>query len=263
MTVDRCVVKANAAGGARCGPGRFAGIANRISDNGGHGLELVDGCLVVSDTTVTNNTGSGISVTDGTLNVKSSSVRRNGEHGIDCGGGAAGVSPIVVVLEDVVCELNGALVANTGGANFDGCQSVTLRRCAFNDNTGYGVRCRSSIGPVRWMAPEMILQRNSGNGADLDNITGGVLERCTTAGNGGVGILLGAACTKVRVADCHATDDGAGGIWVTGTGNVIVSCSATANAVGAFNIAPGNASGVVISGAELPQSRDCNANVVW
>lgn len=263
MTVERSVIQANTAGGARCGPGRFAVSELRVSDNGGHGLELADGCLVVSNSTVTNNALDGIAVTNGTLNVKSSAIRRNGERGIDCGGTAgAGISPIVV-LEDVVCELNGALITGGGGANFDGCQSVTLRRCSFNNNTGYGVRCRSSIGPVRWMAPEMLLQGNSGNGADLDNITGGTLDRCYSSGNGGVGILIGQSCTKVRVTGCSSTDDGIGGIWVLGTGNLIVGCSATSTATGAFDIAPNNSAGVVISGGELPQVRDCNANVVW
>lgn len=248
----------NGSGGAQCGPGRFSGGYLSVSDNGGPGITVTDGCLILNNSSVTNNDGNGVTVTDGTLNIVSGNFRRNSGWGGVCGGTGA-----VCVMDDAVFELNGAGVANTGGMNFDNCPSVTLRRCVFNDNTGAGVRCRSSVGPVKWMSPEMILQGNSGNGADLDNITGGTLDRCASSGNGGIGMLLGASCTKVRVTGCSSTDDGGGGIWVTGTGNMIVGCSATANAVGAFDIAPNNTAGLIISGGELPQSRDCNANVVW
>ncbi|MEM8834778.1 MAG: right-handed parallel beta-helix repeat-containing protein [Planctomycetota bacterium] len=244
----------NGGGGALLRHGRFSGYSCVVSDNEGTGIETGDGCLLLTDCSVNNNQGDGV-LTNGTLNVVSSNFRRNTGSGVRCVNGEC-------VADDMVCEFNGS-ASSGGGAVFTDCPTVTLRRCVFNDNTGNGVTASSTVGPIRWMAPEMVLSRNSGHGAQLDNITGGHLERCVTSGNGGTGILIGMTCTKVRVDRCHATDDGAGGIWVLGTGNIIVGCTATANPVGAFDVRQGNASGPIISAGELASSCNPNANVIY
>ena len=48
-SADSCTFQKNAAGGVRTGPtGRFSGLACQISDNGGNGVEVDLGCVLVA-----------------------------------------------------------------------------------------------------------------------------------------------------------------------------------------------------------------------
>jgi hypothetical protein len=255
MHLDRCEVRANGSGGARTVRGRFACVSSQISDNLGHGMEVNDGCLLVTDSSSTANTGDGANVV-GTLNVDSSTFRRNGGNGVSCSSGSC-------VAEGMVCELNGALGAGGSGAVFDGCPTVTLRRCVFNENDGDGVRCSSPIGPVRWMAPESLASRNGGDGFDLNDCVGASLDRCVSTGNGGTGFRLGASFNSGRVERCHSSGNTSGEFSVSGAGNLILRCRATFNAVGAYDVAPGNVLAPVVDPTGLPANRNPDANLVY
>ena len=255
MNLDRCEVRANGGGGGRTVRGRFACVSSQISDNLGNGLEVNDGCLLVTDSSSTANTGDGASVT-GTLNVDSSTFRRNGANGVSCSVGSC-------VADNMVCELNGSLGAGGSGAVFDGCPAVTLRRCVFNENDGDGARCSSSLGPIRWMAPESLASRNNGDGFDLDDCVGASLDRCVSSGNGGTGFLLGAAFTGGRVERCQSTGNTAGEFSVSGVGNLIVRCRASINAAGAYDILQGNVLAPVVDPTGLSANRNPDANLEY
>ncbi len=250
-----CHFAANGAGGTFGGPGRFMKVACSITDNGGNGVETTDGCLLMTDCSVVNNDGSG-AVTNGTLNVVDSNFRRNSGSGVRCANGEC-------VADGMVCEFNGTGGITDGGMVFIDCPSVTLRRCVSNGNTGDGVNSRSSVGPIKWMAPEMMVANNTGDGFDLDDCVGAQLERCMSTGNAGVGFRLGASFTRGRIDGCSSADDTGGGIWVLGSSNVVMNCSATANAVGAFDISPQSPSAPVITVGELATNRTPNVNIVY
>ncbi len=251
--VADCVMSNNSAGGALCGPGRFANCRSQVSDNGGNGLEVIDGCLLIEECSITANAGAG-AVSDGTLNVTSSNFRRNGDEGVRCINGEC-------VAEDMVCEFNGSNGTGAPGADFIDCPSVTLRRCVFNGNDGSGARCRSSVGPIKWMSPESISKRNGLHGFDLDECVGAHLDRCTTSGNAGAGFQLGSAFVDGRVEACSSTDNAGGGVIVLGPGNLVVRCRAQSNPVGAFLFAPGNSTGTVINPVTLNANTNPNANI--
>ena len=250
-----CHLIANGAGGADIVKGRFSNFRSVVSDNGGPGIQTGDGCLLLTESSVTNNNGPGV-ITNGTLNIVSSDFRRNAEEGVLCINGSC-------VADGMVTEFNGTSGNGAPGASFINCPEVTLRNCVSNGNDGPGYRARtdSSIGPIRWMAPEALASKNGGDGFDLDNCDGAILERCKTSGNAGIGFNLGPNFINGRVEGCSANGDGAGGIWVAGQKNLVISCSATANAAGAFNIAQGNSAARVISGSALATSSDPRANI--
>ncbi|MEL6330822.1 MAG: hypothetical protein AAFR38_14320 [Planctomycetota bacterium] len=254
LQTNVCHFAANSSGGARCDRGRFSDGTGSYTDNGGPGIETGDGCLLLNGTSVTNNAGPGV-LANGTLNVVSSNMRRNAGPGVSCTNGE-------VVAEDVVCEFNGSSGA-TGGMVFLNCPSVTLRRCVSNGNTGDGVRASSNVGPVRWMSPEMMVSNNTGGGMVLDSCVGARLERCVSSGNGGGGYVLRQGFTKGRVSGCSSSDDKGGGFFVSGTGNLIMGCSADGSAAGAFNILPGNLATPIVDAATLPTNRVPDPNIIY
>ena len=245
----------NGGGGALCGPGRFAGVALSVSDNGGPGIEVRGGCLLLTDSSVTNNQAQGVLV-DGTLNVVSSNFRRNRGSGGECINGQC-------VMEDAVSEFNGTEPETDAGFLFTDVSSVIMRRCVARENAGDGVRASSGVGPIRWMSPEMLSARNTRNGISLSNCAGAVLERCVTSGNTGIGMFLDASCTDGRIERCTSTNDGGGGIWVTGAGHLVLGCQATENAQGAFFFGADVIAAPQITGQQIVSNRNADANIVY
>ncbi|MEM7755135.1 MAG: right-handed parallel beta-helix repeat-containing protein [Planctomycetota bacterium] len=252
LEMNVCHLAANGSGGAIGGPGRFMKTACAITDNGGPGIETLDGCLLLTDCSVTNNNGAGV-ITNGTLNVTSSNFRRNTGPGVVCVNGEC-------VADEMVCEFNGS-VGDPGGMVFVDCPSVTLRRCVSNGNVGDGVRASSSVGPIRWMAPEMMVSNNTGDGMHLSDCVGARLQRCVSSGNGGAGFVLDATCTRAHVSGCTSMNDAGGGFFVLGSGNLVMGCAADASAAGAFNIAANNGATVVIDAAAVAANRFPDPNV--
>lgn len=255
LQVNVCHLISNGGGGGFCSPGRFQNLRSTFTDNGGPGIELDNGCLLLSDSNVTNNNGPGVLV-NGTLNVTSSAFRRNTGAGVDVSNGE-------VVAHDMVCEFNGDAVNNAGGMRFFNCPSVSLMRCVSNGNTGDGVNASANIGPIRWMAPEMLTSRNSGNGMFLSNCAGVQLDRCKSNGNAGVGIFLDESCVGGRIERCDSVGDGAGGIWVAGTGMLVMGNSTQVGAAGGFMIAPGNTSTPVLNAQQVTTNRVPDPNIEY
>jgi parallel beta-helix repeat protein len=111
---------------------------------------------------------------------------------------------------------------------------------------------------------QVLTRANGSRGIALQDLTGGTIEDCQAIENvdtgiviyyngivtnnnvyhnGGFGIL--AAYTGSRVEANHVVSSGNPGIFVNGTGNVIIRNTAIANAGGNYNIAPGNDAGPV------------------
>ncbi|MEM0983453.1 MAG: right-handed parallel beta-helix repeat-containing protein [Planctomycetota bacterium] len=250
-----CHLIANGGGGALLDHGRFSGVELFVTDNNGPGIQHSDGCLLLTDSSVTNNTGAGVDV-NGTFNVVSSNFRRNGGPGVKCINGKC-------VMESAVCEFNGNANA-PGGMVFINCPEVQLMRCVSSGNVGDGVNARSSVGPIRWMSPEMLVSRNSGAGMNLSNCEGAVLERCHSSGNGTSGFLLNSSVTRARVIGCSSTSEGNGtGFVVIGTRNLIAGCSAEDTATGGFNVFQGNALARVIRANEVRNNTIPDANILY
>lgn len=241
-------VSRNAGGGVRCARGRYANVDCQITDNGGDGISMGQGCLIMTDTSVTRSVGKGVAAGMATITATRSSIRRNGQQGLYMDGGT-------LVAEGLLCEFNGL-----SGAEIIGASSVSLTNCVFNENGQDGVKVRSSVGPLKWMAPECIASRNAGSGFDLDNIEGGSLENCKAVGNGLIGFQIGNAVRSMTISGCIAMGN-PGGIVVYGTQNVIVGCTASNGPIGAFAINAGNAAGPVISAADVATSCNPRANV--
>jgi len=254
-TMEHCVTTRNGLAGVHVSRGRYAPSFCQFTDETGIGVEMLEGCLVMSNCSVHRCGGDGIDIT-GTINLHDSTFRRNGGYGIRGTMGA-------MTLTNAVCEYNGSSGGGGGGggALFTDCTSVTLSSCVFGENTGNGVTCSSSIGPIRWMSPECISHRNSGNGFDLSNCAGGQLIRCRTSGNGGRGIQCSSSFTGGVIEGCTSTGD-QGGIHVLGTGNLIRSNTATISPNGGFSIAQGNAAGTVIDQAGLASRCSPHDNVL-
>lgn len=241
-------VSRNAAGGVSVARGRYANVDCQITDNGGDGITIGEGCLILTNTSITRSAGRGIAAGTATVTASASWIRRNGGVGLDMVGGTC-------IADNLVVEFNGG-----HGAVFDSCSSVTLTRCVFNENNGDGVRAASSIGPIRWMAPESIASRNAGHGFNLDHISGS-LSRCRAAGNSGFAILLGTGSSGCDVDECSSSGNG-GGFAVNGVQNSVTRCTADIGPLGAFAIAPGNVSGPILSGADVATSCNPRANIV-
>jgi parallel beta-helix repeat protein len=248
LQLDSSNVSRNAGGGVQCARGRYANVDCQITDNGGDGISMGQGCLILTNTSVTRSAGRGIAVGMATITATWSSSRRNGQQGLYMDGGT-------LVAEGLVCEFNGL-----SGAEINDASSVTLTNCVFNENGQDGVKVRSGVGPVKWMAPESIASRNANNGFDLDNIQGGSLENCKAVGNGLIGFQIGNAVRSMHISGCSAMDN-PGGIVVYGTQNVIIGCTASNGPIGAFAINAGNAAGPVISAADVATSCNPRANV--
>lgn len=250
-TMESCVSTRNAAGGVRIPRGRFCPTFCQISDEGGNGITIDDGCLVMTDSSVHRCAGHGVEV-HGTINAQGSSFRRNDGYGM------RGWQGTMVAIKCAM-ELNGG-GGSGGGAAFTDCTAVTLDACVFNDNTGNGVTCSSGAGPTRFTASECIASTNTGNGFDLDHCAGGRLSGARTTGQNGRGIVCRPGFTGGAIERCASTGD-AGGVHVMGTGNLIRACSAGNGPLGAFMFAQGNAAGPIIDAANLASSCSPHANV--
>jgi hypothetical protein len=252
-----CVSTSNGAACMSCGPGRFAHVDCSISDGLGDGIELTDGCLLLTNTSINRCAGNGITVS-GSLNVQGGAIRRSGGYGMLCYSGTCSV-------RDLMCELNGADAASGtpgGGALFVDCPSVGLERCEFSNNTGDGVKCSSTVGPIKWMAPECLARNNSGNGFDLSDCVGFEMVDCIATGNGGFGIIGRGTVATGRIERCSATGNG-GGIALAGTGCLVVSNSCSSGPLGAYSVAQGNTMGPIIDSAGVAQSCNPRANVQY
>ncbi len=252
-----CVSTSNGAACMSCGPGRFAHVDCSISDGLGDGIELTDGCLLLTNTSVNRCAGNGVTVS-GSLNVQGGAIRRNGGYGVLCYSGTCSV-------RDLVCELNGADAASGtagGGALFVDCPSVGIERCEFSNNTGDGVKCSSTVGPIKWMAPECMARNNTGNGFDLSDCVGFEMVDCIATGNGGFGIMGRGTVATGRIERCSATGNG-GGIALAGTGCLVVGNACSSGPLGAYNVGQGNVFGPVIDAAGVATSCNPRANVVY
>jgi hypothetical protein len=246
--MDHCATKSNGAGGVRVPIGRFSPTFCQITDEGGPGVTLDMGCLVMTECSVHHCAGDGVAVT-GTINAQNSTFRRNSGRGVAGGLGT-------MTMTNCAMELN-----EGDGATFTDCTTVTLESCVLNENTGNGVTCSSAGVPIRWCAPECMSHRNTGNGFDLNNCDGGQLIECKTSGNGGRGVFCRPAFTNGTIERCTSSGD-QGGIHVAGTGNLIRACSAKNGPLGAFVFAQGNAAGPIIDPASLASSCTPHANVL-
>lgn len=252
-----CVSTANGAACMSCGPGRFANVDCTISDGLSDGIELTDGCLLLTNTTVNRCAGNGLTVS-GSLNVQGGSLRRNGGYGVVCYNGTCSAS-------ELVCELNGADAASGtpgGGALFVDCPSIGLERCEFSNNNGDGVKCSSTVGPIKWMSPECMARNNTGSGFDLANCVGFELVGCVATGNGSFGITGRGTVATGRIERCSATGNG-GGISLAGTGCLVVNNSASSGPLGAIVVGQGNVVGPIIDVAGVATSCNPRANVVY
>ncbi len=222
--------------------GRFMCVASQFSGGGGDGVDLEEGCLLLDRCSITRNTENGINVL-GTLNATHTNTRRNGAAGVSVTGGS-------VVAEALVAEHNGSSSA-AGGMTFVDCPSITLTRCVASDNFGPGFKASGSgnIGPIRWMAPESISQRNSGNGFDLADGTA-VLIDCEAHANGGTGFLLRNTITRGRVERCNALENAAGFV-IDASGCLVIDNRASADAIGGFAIGANNTATPVIGRQEV------------
>ena len=247
--IEDCTLVRNHDNGVQIDRGRFSASQCVVSDTTGIGINCDDGCVVLQDCSVTRSTLCGVMVV-GTLNATDCVFRRNDEAGCKVRLGSC-------IAENVVCEYNGI------GAQFEDCTSVTLTRCVFNDNTSDGVRCSSAVGPVRWMSSGCVAMRNLRDGFDLNDCVGGHLDRCVSSGNGGVGFLLGGKFDRCRVEKCSASDNLGGEVFVLGSGNLVVGCRAAGNAVGTYDIAPGNVRAPVIDAVSIQQNCNPDANIIY
>jgi len=253
-----CTVHQNASHGMRCGPGRFSGLACDVADNGGDGLHLESGCLVLDSTVCNRNGGDGVSVV-GTLTITGGASRRNGGAGIRCSDGTCAIA-------ECVAELNGSNPAVTGGGMlFTDCSSVSLHRCVASNNTGPGMACGSSSGvSCTWSSVDCVCSSNSLAGMSLSNCVGGQVLRCVLSGHsGGRGLECLSTFTGGKIEACSCTGN-AGGILVEGLGNLVISNSCTFGPLGAFSVVqPGNAVGRIIDSGAMQQSCDPRANIQY
>ena len=243
VTVARCGV------GLNCARGRYANVDCQISDCGGSGISMGQGCLIMSGTSITRCEGDGISSLNATLHINDCDIRRNTGKAIRCVGGTFNA-------ENLFCEFN-----EGGGAQFIDTTTITLKRCVFSDNDSDGVTVSSNVGPVRWMAPESLSHRNNGRGFHLENCAGPQYVRCQTSGNSGVGFSLASTVTGAHIEACASSGD-AGGFSVQGTGNVVIACSAQIGPLGAYSIVAGNTAGPLVDSGNIGASCNPRANEV-
>lgn len=247
--MNSCVFMGNRAGGVQVPRGRYSPGLCQFTDEGGPGIELLEGCLVMNECSVHRCAGDGAVVT-GTMNIRGSSFRRNTGNGMRCTMGPA-------VASNVTCELNGG-----HGALFSDCTSITLERCEFSENMGCGVRALSAVGPILWMATECIAKRNAENGFDLNNCDGGQMNACRTSGNSSFGTLVQNGCTRCVIEHCVSSGD-SGAFRIQGTQNLIRGCTATNSPLGTFLIGPGNFAGMIIDPGSLGTRCSPHDNLIY
>lgn len=251
-----CTLHRNALHGMRCGPGKYQVSLCDSSDNGLHGLTCVEGCLIVDSSVCNRNGGDGLNVL-GTLTVSGSAMRRNGGSGAVCSSGQC-------VCRDCVFELNGANAGvSAAGAVFLDCTSVTLTRCIASNNTGPGLFCASSAGVAcAWSSIDCVCSSNTGDGIRLNNTFGAQVLRCVCTNNGEWGVRFSAGSTGGKIEACSCAGNG-GGLFVQGQGNVVISNTCSAGPLGAIIVAGGNALGRIIDVGSL-NAGDCDgrANLV-
>lgn len=246
----------NALHGARCGPGRFAGIACDIADNGGDGMRCESGCLIADRCVSNRNGGDGLHVS-GTLTVSGGAMRRNGGAGVRCSSG-------VCVMTDCVCELNGANPGVTGGgALFVDCSSVSLHRCVCSNNTGPGVSSSSSSGVVcAFSAIDCTCSSNSSSGMSLRHCAGSQVLRCVFSGNAEWGLECPQSFSSGKVEACSCVGNG-GGILVQGQNNLVISNTCSSGPIGSLSVAQGNAVGRIVDQASLSSGAcDTRSNLI-
>lgn len=246
----------NAGNGILCPRGRFQTARCDSSDNGGHGMHLTEGCLIVDACVCNRNGGDGLRVV-GTLTATGSSLRRNGGSGAVCSGGQC-------VCRDCVFELNGASAGVTAaGAAFFDCTSVSLLRCVASNNTGPGLLCASSSGVAcAWSSVECVCSSNTGDGIRLSNTFGAQVLRCVCSNNGDWGVRCGADSVGGKIEACSCTGNG-GGVLVQGQNNLVISNTCSIGPLGAVVVAGNNAVGRIIDAGSL-NAGDCDgrANLV-
>ncbi|MBX3404196.1 MAG: right-handed parallel beta-helix repeat-containing protein [Phycisphaeraceae bacterium] len=255
-SLSDCTLHRNALHGVLCERGKHQVARCDSSDNGQHGMMCAEGCLIVDSCVCNRNGGDGLHVL-GTLTVSASAMRRNGGSGAVCSSGQC-------VCRDCVFELNGTNAGvSAAGAVFLDCTSVSLTRCIASNNTGPGLFCASSAGiACAWSSIDCVCSSNTGDGIRLNNTFGAQVLRCVCTNNGEWGVRFSSGSTGGKIEACSCAGNG-GGLFVQGQGNVVISNTCSAGPLGAIIVAGGNALGRVIDVGSL-NAGDCDgrANLV-